>query len=153
MLRQQRQRVAGDHQFFVGRDHVKRDAAVGPRGSFIPNIAADIVLESIRSMLKKSRSVEGASVRVTLLSFGPYSFEVEVFAYILAYDRNHFLALQEALLLQIMECVESAGVQIALPSQTVFLANVSSSTETGVEGLLKVPAPGKNASELAAKSA
>jgi hypothetical protein len=48
---------------------------------------------------------------------------------------------QEALLLRIIECVESAGVQTALLSQTIFLATVSPSTEAGVEGLLKVPAP------------
>lgn len=52
-----------------------------------------------------------------------------------------------------MECIESAGAQIALPSQTVFLATVSPSTEAGVEGLLKVPVLSKNTSELAAKSA
>ena len=116
-------------------------------GTTSPQMSA--VLDSIRSMLKKSRSVEGASVRVNLLGFGPYSLEVEVFAYILASNWTDFLALQETLLLQIMECIESEGVQIALPSQTVFLSNIS--TEAGVEGLRKVPAPSR--SELAAKSA
>jgi hypothetical protein len=62
-----------------------------------------------------------------------------------------FLELQEALLFRIMECIESG--EIALPSQTVFLATVSPSTEARVEGLLKVPTLSNKTSELAAKSA
>ena len=42
-----------------------------------------------------------------------------------ARDWPHFLEIQEALLLGIMKLTESAGVQIALPSQSVFLAAAS----------------------------
>lgn len=109
------------------------------------------VLESIRSLLEESRSVEPDSFYVRFLNIGRSSLEVQVFAYILARDWNQFLELQEALLLRIMECIESEGVQIVLPSQTVFLATASPPTEAGVEGLLKVPAPSNKT--LAAKSA
>ncbi len=121
------------------------------RGTTSPQMYT--VLESVRSLLEKNRNVEPDSVYVRFLCFGSYSLDVQVFAYILARDWNQFLELQEALLLRVMECIESAGVQIALPSQTVFLSNVSPSTEAGVEGLLKVTAPSSKASELAAKSA
>jgi MscS family membrane protein len=103
-----------------------------------------VVLESIRRLLEETRLVEATSVRVRFLHFGPSSLDVEVFAYILANDWEHFLEVQEALLLRIMECVESAGVNIALPSQIIFMAPGSASTEAGGAGLLKASAPDKN---------
>jgi MscS family membrane protein len=108
------------------------------------------VLDSIRSMLEESRHVEPDSLRVRFLRFGVSSLDVEIFAYIPARDWNHFLEIQEALLLRIMECAESAGVQIALPSQAIFLAAASTSTEAGVEALLKEPAPDKKTGDKAA---
>jgi MscS family membrane protein len=112
------------------------------------------VLDGIRSLLKESRQVEPDSVRVRFLRFGASSLDVEVFAYISARDWSHFLEIQEFLLLRIMKCTESAGVQIALPSQAIFVAPPSASTEAGMEGLLKAPAPGTRTSGQApAKSA
>ena len=112
------------------------------------------VLDGIRSLLKENRFVESNSVRVRFLHFGASSLDVEVFAYIKARDWSHFLEIQEALLLRIMKCTESAGVQIALPSQAIFVAAPSASTEAGMEGLLKTPAPGTRTSGQApAKSA
>jgi MscS family membrane protein len=114
----------------------------------------DAVLDSIRSLLNQTQHIEPGSVRVRFLSFGPSSLEVEVFAYIWARDWNHFLEIQEALLLGIMKRTESAGVQIALPSQAVFLAAASNSNDGRVEGLLKASALDKNTSDqAAAKSA
>ena len=83
------------------------------------------VLNSLRSLLEGSPSVETNSASVRFLRLGSYSLDVQVVAYISARDWNQFLELQEALLLRVMECIESAGVQIALPSQTVFLATAS----------------------------
>jgi MscS family membrane protein len=108
------------------------------------------VLESIRSLLQESRHVEPDSIRVRFLRFGPSSLDVEVFAYVLASDWNQFLEIQETLLLRIMECIESAGVQVALPSQIIFMSAASASPEAGVEGLLKAPAPEKKISDQAA---
>jgi MscS family membrane protein len=108
------------------------------------------VLDSIRSLLEESRDVESSSVHVRFLRFGPSSLDVEVFAYVLAREWNHFLETQERLLLRIMECIESAGVQIALPPQAVFLAAASTSTDGRVERSLKAPAPDKKTSDQAA---
>jgi MscS family membrane protein len=112
------------------------------------------VLASIRALLEETPLVEPASVRVRFLSFGPSSLDVEVFAYLLARDWNQFLELQEGLLLHIMECVESAGAQIALPAQVIFMAPGSASTEAEGVGLLKAAAPDKQTGDrIPAKSA
>jgi MscS family membrane protein len=107
------------------------------------------VLEGVRKLLEESRHVEPASVRVRFLRFAPSSLEVEVFAYVLARDWNQFLEIQEALLLRIMECIESAGVQTAPPSQIILSASAFTSTEGGAEELLKASTKGKPASDQA----
>jgi MscS family membrane protein len=112
------------------------------------------VLDGLRSLLQGSQLVNPDSVRVRFLRFGLSSLDVEVFAYVLAHDWNQFLEIQEGLLLRIMACIESAGVQIALPSQAIFVTTASTSTDGRVEGLLKAPAQDKKTSDQAvAKSA
>jgi MscS family membrane protein len=111
------------------------------------------VLEGIRRLLEESPNLETASVRVRLLHFGPSSLDVEIFAYILARDWNQFLKIQEFLLLRIMDCLESSGVQFAFPLQT-DLAAVFTSNDTPEPGLLKELKPEKKSNEkvTAAKS-
>jgi MscS family membrane protein len=112
------------------------------------------VLEGIRGLLEENPNLETASVRVRLLHFGPSSLDVEVFAYVLAHDWNHFLKIQEFLLLRIMDCFESSGVQFAFPLQT-DLAAVFTSNDASEPGLLKELTPEKKSNEkvTAAKSA
>jgi MscS family membrane protein len=104
------------------------------------------VLDGIRSLLGDSREVEPDSVRVRFLRFGPSSLDVEVFAYVSARDWNQFLEIQESLLLRIMDCIESSGVQFAIPPQT-FLAAASTSNEASGKQLIKVPVQDEKSSD------
>ena len=110
------------------------------------------VLESIRSMLEENRSVETNSIRVRFLRFGSYSFDVEVYAYVRARDWNQFLELQEGLFLGIMKCIEAAGVEIALPSQSLFLTNTSTSAQPETNGAFKISTPEDKTTDLTIKS-
>jgi MscS family membrane protein len=112
-----------------------------------------VVLESIRSMLEENRSVETNSIRVRFLRFGSYSLDVEVYAYVKARDWNQFLELQEGLFLGMMKCIESAGVEIALPSQSLFLT--TNPTTIGSEGdaTFSTPNPDHKTIDLTSKSA
>ena len=69
----------------------------------------DAVLDNIRSLLDQTQYVEPDSVRVRFLSVGPSSLDVEVFAYVFARDWNHFLEIQERLLLRSIECHRFGG--------------------------------------------
>lgn len=80
------------------------------------------VLDEIRSVLKQSSRVEDATSRVRFLRFADYAIEVEVYAYILVRDYSEFLALQEQLLLSILECIERTGAVIALPTQATLVS-------------------------------
>jgi MscS family membrane protein len=110
------------------------------------------VLDDIRSLLGESRYLEPTSTRVRFLRCGPSSLDVDIFAYVLASNWNQFLEVQENLLLRIIDCIESRGVQFALPLQTIVTAASNGSAE---RGLLKAPAPEKKSSDnvTTAKSA
>jgi MscS family membrane protein len=79
-----------------------------------------VVIDAIRDHLAGHAAIDSRDVvRVRLLRFADFSFDVEVFAYILAADWELFLAAQQQLLLDIVQIVEQAGSAIALPSQTL----------------------------------
>jgi MscS family membrane protein len=79
------------------------------------------VLKSIRSLLNEHPLVESDTARARFIRLGSSSLDVEVQAYILTMDFLVFLEIQEELLDSIMGLVEKAGVQIAFPSQTLYV--------------------------------
>lgn len=74
------------------------------------------IVEGLRDLLARHHSVEHDSVRVRFLRLGPNSLDVEVSAYVRAKDWNQFLDIQGEILLGCMECVQSTGAQLAVPS-------------------------------------
>jgi MscS family membrane protein len=79
------------------------------------------VLAELQNVLKDNPKVEESTARARFSKFAEYALEVEIFCYILERDGNEFLALQEALLLQLMESLDKAGAVVALPTQTTFV--------------------------------
>jgi MscS family membrane protein len=111
------------------------------------------VLKDIRSLLEESRHVQPDSVRVRFLRFGPSSLDVEGFAYVLARDWNEFLEIQERFLLHILDCIESSGVQLALPSEAILLF-APASNGAAQRALFNVPSENKPTDKVTvAKSA
>ena len=74
------------------------------------------VLEGFRQMLAAHPAVDPAEQRVRLYRLGPYSLDIEIFAYVPARDWNEFLQVQEQLLFGVTEIVERSGTAFALPS-------------------------------------
>jgi MscS family membrane protein len=66
--------------------------------------------------------VDPADARVRFVGFGSSSLDLEIFAYIEASGWVEFLAIQEDLLLRIMDTVSKSGTGIAFPSQTTYAA-------------------------------
>jgi MscS family membrane protein len=80
------------------------------------------VLDGCRQLLAAHPSVLREDQRVRFHRVAPYSFDVEIFAYVGARDWNEFLQIQEELLFGVTEAVERAGTALALPSQTTYVA-------------------------------
>lgn len=80
------------------------------------------VLAGIRTMLYSHPKVERDGARIRFVGFGASSLDLEVFAYVAATEMPEFLAIQEDLLLRIMDIIAEAGTGVAFPSQTTYLA-------------------------------
>jgi len=83
------------------------------------------VLGEIRQILLENPKVEDATARARFVRFADYALEVEIFCYILESDYAVYVAVQEALLLSVMDALEKAGVVVALPTQTTFVTQDS----------------------------
>jgi MscS family membrane protein len=87
------------------------------------------VLAEIRRMFYEHPRVENDSARVRFVRFGTSSLDLDVFAYVRAGDFADFLAVQEDLLLRIMDIVKDGGTGFAFPSSTTYLAR-----DSGLDG-------------------
>ena len=88
------------------------------------------VIDSIQKMLNDHPAVDRSTSRARFLRFSPSTLDIEIFAYVYAPGWERFLEIQQEFLLTIMEIVERSGTQIALPSQTLFVADSAGSVNT-----------------------
>jgi MscS family membrane protein len=79
------------------------------------------VLLGVRELLATHPQVEADGARIRFVAFNAYSLDLEIFAFVRATEMPAFLAIQEELLLRIMEIVEKSGTGFAFPSQTIYL--------------------------------
>jgi MscS family membrane protein len=82
-------------------------------------------LAEIRRLLYQHSKVDATDARVRFVGFGSSSLDVEILAYILVTDYPVYLAIQEDLLLRIMDIIEASGTSVAFPSQTTYVAGDS----------------------------
>lgn len=80
------------------------------------------VLTKLRELLLSHPKVTPAPARVRFIGFGDSSLNLEVFAYVGTADWEEFLAIQEDILLRMMDVVAAAGTGFAFPSQTLYFA-------------------------------
>jgi len=80
------------------------------------------LLAGIRALLYSHPMVERDDARIRFVGFGGSSLDLEIFAYVRATEMPEFLAIQEDLLLRIMDIIAKAGTGVAFPSRTTYLA-------------------------------
>jgi len=114
------------------------------------------VLEQLRGVLARHPKVDEASARVRLLKLGENAIEVEIYAYILTREYREFLAVQEELILQAMDVLESTGAAVALPTQTTMVTREAwidpqkaAAAQKAMEKSRDPGVPGMQRSELA----
>jgi MscS family membrane protein len=79
------------------------------------------LLDALRKLLAADARLEPSTLGVRLIKFAHSSLDIEIVAYILTTDAVKSLAIQEDLLLRIMDTIEANGTAAAFPSQTVYL--------------------------------
>jgi MscS family membrane protein len=88
------------------------------------------VLTSIRRLLSGDARIEADTSRARLVRFGSSSLDIEVFAYVRVPNFEAFLAVQEEILLGVMDIVQKAGTALAVPSQTMYVRQETAETPT-----------------------
>jgi MscS family membrane protein len=73
-------------------------------------------------MLYSHPKVDPDPARIRFTSFGAFSLDLEIFAYVRVTDYSEYLEVAEDLNLRIMDIVEAAGSGFAFPSSTTYLA-------------------------------
>jgi MscS family membrane protein len=78
------------------------------------------VLAQVRRLFYEHPKVETDGARVRFVGYDSGSLILEVFCYVLTQDGAEFLAIQEDLLLRIMDIVDASGTSLAFPSRTIY---------------------------------
>jgi len=81
------------------------------------------ILDLIRRILAENRKIETATARVQLISYGPNSIQLELFAYVKTRDEAEFRSVREDLLLQIGEVVDHSGTGFAMPARLIYIGS------------------------------
>jgi MscS family membrane protein len=90
------------------------------------------VIANLREMLLAHPKVSPEKLHVRFDGFGPYSLDVELFAYIRTPEWLEYLAIREDINFRIIDIVKDAGTGFAFPSQTTYLGRDSGlDTERG----------------------
>jgi MscS family membrane protein len=79
------------------------------------------VLAQIRRLFYEHPKVETDGARIRFIGYDNSSLNLEVFCYTLTRDGAEFLAIQEDLLLRIMDIVEASGTSFAFPARVIYL--------------------------------
>jgi MscS family membrane protein len=104
---------------FTRRDRIWFHPSIGLRYETSPDQLRFVLVE-VKKLLATHPKVDPEPARVRFTGFGDFSLNLEIFAYVRTNDYNEFLAIQEDLLLRIMDIVEHSGSGFAFPSQTIY---------------------------------
>ncbi|KPK51578.1 MAG: hypothetical protein AMJ63_12020 [Myxococcales bacterium SG8_38_1] len=103
------------------RDSMLFKTTIGLRYETTPD-QMRFVLARIREMLLAHPKISKDPARARAVGFGQSSLDLEIFAYVKTSDWNEYLAVQEDLVLRIMDIVREAGTSFAFPSRTYYHA-------------------------------
>jgi MscS family membrane protein len=88
------------------------------------------VLTGIRRLLAAHPKIEAASAGTRFVRFSGASLDVEITAYVLERDQGAFMAVQEELLLGILDVIDASGSSVASPARAAGVADVAISLPT-----------------------
>lgn len=89
----------------------------------------DRVLQDVEAVVIGDPATQQGTSRVNLVGLRGASYQIELFAYILAPDLNSFTLRQQQLLLNILTAVSQAGACLVFPSSTTYLEMVKRQPE------------------------
>ncbi len=86
------------------------------------------VVEGIKEIIKKDSGFEHNFYMVHFTEFGAYSLDIFIYCFTKTTVWDDFLAVRERFNLKIMQLLEELGIEIAYPSQTIFMERTEETT-------------------------
>ena len=83
------------------------------------------VVEGIRKIIEKDEMFDHSFYMVRFTEFGAYSLNILVYCFVRTTDWAESYAIREEFNLKIMQMLEELGVEIAFPSQTLYLNKIT----------------------------
>jgi len=100
---------------FAFRDRMLFNPTLGLRYETTPD-QIRYLLDQLRLLLRNHPQINPDPARVRFTGLGDNSLNVEVFAYVDTTDFNEFLAVQEDLVLRMLDILDESGTGVAFPS-------------------------------------
>ncbi len=91
------------------------------------------ILVEIRKILSSHPKILEEPLRVRFVKFGTYSLECDIFAYADTKVYSEYLEISEELNFSIMNAIEKAGAQLAIPAQNIYTQSRESIDKESVE--------------------
>jgi MscS family membrane protein len=107
-----------DIENLTSRDRILYRRRIRLRNDATPD-QVRVILENVRNMFLEHKAVNPDPARIRFIEYGEYALELEAFAYINTCDFNEYLGTVEDLNLRIMDIIEAAGSQLAVPARVV----------------------------------
>ena len=107
-----------DIENLTSRDRILYRRRIRLRNDTTPD-QVRAILDNVRSMFLEHNEVNPDPARIRFIEYGEYALELEAFAYINTCDFNEYLGTVEDLNLRIMDIIEAAGSQLAVPARVV----------------------------------
>ena len=109
-----------DIENLTSRDRILYRRRIRLRNDTTPD-QVRAILDKVRSMFLEHKAVNPDPARIRFIEYGEYALELEAFAYINTCDFNEYLGTVEDLNLRIMDIIEAAGSQLAVPARVVHM--------------------------------
>lgn len=109
-----------DIENLTSRDRILYRRRIRLRNDTTPD-QVRAILENVRSMFLEHKEVNPDPARIRFIEYGEYALELEAFAYVNTCDFNEYLGTVEDLNLRIMDLIEAAGSQLAVPARVVHM--------------------------------
>jgi MscS family membrane protein len=79
------------------------------------------MLTDVEAVITGYSSIKPGASRVNLIGIQGASYQIEIFAYVMAADYNLFIVHQQSLLFRVLAAISEAGARLAFPSSTTYL--------------------------------
>ncbi len=81
------------------------------------------LMEKIKLVLNNNDKIEEDSVNVVFDEIAAYSIDIRIFLYIKEADYIKYLKVKEQIHLDLMEIIDKENIELAYPTQTIYLGN------------------------------